>query len=386
MRPLTRRIWIGALGGILFTYGLGAGHYKWPPFAAIVEVQQAVTARRQDSSKRAPKDQLLAHAFTDPVIPGDLLHPPIQLLEGIRDANERIFMESEGFEFAYANVEVLSSRQLRLNNRERAVVHVQFTYRGRSYDAYSYGRLPPSCTGARTASLIIPGSGLNQSEAIAGGSSDNYHAGILDALTAGGDVFTLIKPNEDLLAWHNGEGKKLTGDYIWNYHINRSGSYSVSYLVQSMAFVQWMQSCYYETIVAGLSQGGAAALLVGLQAEPTLAIVASGVSVVAALVEKSGHDQLLGVPGYASLVDPDTLRQSLQATVTSWLFAWGCGESGVYGIDAEQRLTATAIDTLANVTTLIHEGRHEFPVSAIREFIERHHEVESSDGGAEVGP
>ena len=75
----------------------------------------------------------------------------------------------------------------------------------------------------------------------------------------GGGVYTFIKPNEDFLAWHDGNGKKLSGDFIWNWHLNREGSYSVSYLVQSLAFTKWMKGCFKKTLIAGLSQGGAAA-------------------------------------------------------------------------------------------------------------------------------
>ena len=66
----------------------------------------------------------------------------------------------------------------------------------------------------------------------------------MDALRQAGvlQIYTLIKPNEDILAWHDGQGHKVHGNYIWNWHLNRAGSYSVSYLVQSLAFAKWMKS------------------------------------------------------------------------------------------------------------------------------------------------
>ena len=153
---------------------------------------------------------------------------------------------------------------------------VRFSYQSREYESFAYGTLPEACTETVTASLIIPGSGLNQSLGIATGDTANYHNGILNALNDGGAIYTFIKPNEDFLAWHDGKGNKINGSFIWNWHLNREGSYSVSYLVKSIAFTKWMKGCFGKTIVAGLSQGGLAALVNAIQSHPTMVVVASG--------------------------------------------------------------------------------------------------------------
>ena len=184
-----------------------------------------------------------------------------------------------------------------------------------------------------------------------------------------GGILTLIKPNEDFLAWHDGNGKKLSGDFIWNWHLNREGSYSVSYLVQSLAFTKWMQGCFDRTLVAGLSQGGAAAMLNALQSEPDLAIVASGSSVINDLAEWSGHSQLIGVPGYRALSRPEYLVDRLKQSPAQWFFSWGKQEIGTYRIEAEEQRTAEVIRMLPNVTTAVHDEGHVFPVQEIRSFL-----------------
>ena len=172
------------------------------------------------------------------------------------------------------------------------------------------------------------------------------------------------------MAWHDGKGKKLSGDFIWAWHLNREGSYSVSYLVESLAFTKWLQTCFGDTTLAGLSQGGAAVLLNALQSEPDRAIVASGFSVIKELAQWSGPGSLMGVPGYGSLSTADSLVRRLEDSSTRWLFSWGREERGTYKIDAHEQLTAGFISHLSNVVTLIHDEGHVFPVQAIRSFVD----------------
>jgi len=186
------------------------------------------------------------------------------------------------------------------------------------------------------------------------------------------EIFTLIKPNEDFLAWHDGNGKKLGGDFIWNWHLNREGSYSVSYLVQSLAFTKWMQGCFGKTLVAGLSQGGAAAMLNALQSEPSQAIVAAGHSIISGDAEGSRHNQLILFPSYpADLSRPEYLESRLGQSPTQWFFSWGSRETGIFKIEAEERRTAKVISDLSNVSISIFDGRHVFPGAEIESWIKK---------------
>lgn len=263
---------------------------------------------------------LLKSAFaSNPSIDGELYYAPITNTQKIREANIRAFVETEGFENAFEEIEVVATEQLELPSRSLPVVRVTYTYRKEIREAFSYGNMPNLCDGGR-GSMVIPGSGDNQSSAIFTGDPENYHHGILDAVSeeSPDSRFIFIKQNHDFLAWHNGGGKKLHGNYVFAWHLNQGGSYSASYLVDALAFTKWMQSCFQETAVLGLSQGGAASLLVSLQAQPTYAVVASGHSVLFRKADGSGQNQIIGVPGRFDLFREDHLLGALdQTTVKS---------------------------------------------------------------------
>lgn len=321
----------------------------------------------------APIDdaQVLRLAFPDPVAGGWLLEKPIKSVSDIRAFNNSVFMLAEGFEHCYDCIVVESATQLANETASKHAVRVNFSYQGRKFQALALGRLPDSCGSTLTSALIIPGSGLNQSSAIVASDPANVHHGVLDALAEVPHIYTFVKPNEDALAWHNGGGAKLTGDMIWNYHINRGGSYSVSYLAQSLAFVKWMKGCFGKTVVAGVSQGGAATMLNALQSKPTLAIVSAGHSLLFDQVEWSGSNQLVNVPGYARLAKASHLVDSLRNSPSKWLFTWGRGDTDIYKIEADTRFTANYIEPLQNVDVSIHDGGHSFPVNEMRLFINK---------------
>lgn len=185
--PWLRYVFFAALGGFLFVYGVGVGRYEWPPFQTLFYLKSSAGSIWQKEPVGYKGEQeLLQYAFTDPVIPGELLYHPITTLEDIRLANHRIFMKTAGFETAYEELEVVKARQIEINGGKTAVVQLTFNYQGRYYKAYAYGKMPKLCANTGSASLVIPGSGLNQSQGIATGDQGNYHHGILDALNKGG--------------------------------------------------------------------------------------------------------------------------------------------------------------------------------------------------------
>jgi hypothetical protein len=312
---------------------------------------------------------ILQYGFDAPAAPGWLMQPAISRVADVQAVNAGIFMLADGFEHAYDCIRIGGATRVDAPDGSQQAVRVDFSYRGTAHAAWAYGNLPGTCAGG-SAALVIPGSGHNQGSAIVSRQPGNYHAGVFDALAGVGTSYVLIKPNEDALAWHNGQGAKLSGNMIWNYHVNRGGSYSVSYLVQAMAFTKWMKSCYTRTVLAGLSQGGAAVLLTALQAAPTAAVVAAGHSLLFDQLEYAGHSQLLNVPGYAALAKRDTLVAALGGSPTRWLFAWGRADGDVYRVESSTRYTAGAIEPLANVDVSIHDGGHVFPVAAMQAFLQ----------------
>ena len=108
-----------------------------------------------------------------------------------------------------------------------------------------------------------------------------------------------------------------------------------------------------------------------LQSKPTAAIVSAGHSLLFDQVEYAGHNQLLNVPGYASLAKSATLVTSLRNSPTAWLFTWGRADSDIYKVEADTGFTASYIEPLLNVDVSIHDGGHEFPLADIRAFVTR---------------
>lgn len=338
--------------------------------ACTSHADRRATILAADAALQFNDADILRYGFIDPVATDWLLQEPIRTVAGIRAANNAIFMLADGFENCYECITVQGATELSDRTNTQHAVRVDFSYRGAGYTALAYGRLPSSC-GVGSAALVIPGSGLNQATSIINRDAANVHRGILDALGSTSRTYALVKPNEDALAWHDGNGGKLTGDMIWNYHVNRGGSYSVSYLAQSLAFVKWMKSCFDKTVVAGVSQGGAAAMINALQSKPTAAVVSAGHSLLFDQVEYAGHNQLLNVPGYASLAKSATLAKALGSSPTTWLFTWGRADSDVYKVEADTGFTASYIEPLPNVDVSIHDGAHEFPVEDVRTFVTR---------------
>ena len=363
-----RRLFLGLVCSMSFVCGVAveklSDHYGLARQVKTYLSQQLVKTEDEYQGER----ELLKFAITDPAIEHNLYYPPITKLEDIRNANQRIFMFRKGYETAYKDLELKGTQQISQPPNAQPVIKVNFRYQNRNYDAFAYGKLPASCGGESTGSLVLPGSGLNQSLRIVSLDPKNYHYGIFDALDKE-EIYTFIKPNEDILAWHNSMGKKVNLNFIVQYHLNLGGSYSVSHLVQSLAIAKWMKICFPNTVIAGLSSGGVAAMLVSLQASPDFAIVAAGYSLINGVAKWASITSVMGVPGHGQLDNPAAIVDKLSRSKSQWLFTWGRQELGTYKIDANEKITAKVIGGLPNVEAVIHDDGHIFPVEIIRKFL-----------------
>lgn len=320
----------------------------------------------------APIEQLLNMVFSDAVYEGQLRYDAIQNLSEIKSYPEKDLLSINQFDSAFKQIKIVSEEQLfyLYKGENLPVVEIMFEYLGKEYRSYLYGKISRKSIRSQYATLVIPGSGINQSSAIYSADAFNYHYGILEAIKPlNSDVFVLVKPNEDFLAIHNGEGKKVNAMSLINYHLNKNSSYSASYLLQAMAFVKWAKNRYAKTAIVGLSQGGAATLYIAVHSMPDIALISSGHSVLFNDVNIGGANQLLGVPGYVNLFEGGNLRNQLQNSTTNYFFSWGRREGDYYGIESSDKLTASWIEDLHNVDVAIHDGGHEFPVKEIQEYL-----------------
>jgi len=255
--------------------------------------------------------ELIEDACCAALASGALVNAPVRTIAELDELVARIFLPLEDFETAYENLSVDS-----WESDVDQTTTITYDLAGRSYQSWAYTK----STGSTRAALIIPGSGVNQSSAIFRRDPANYHydiAGITEA--EGWDTYVYIKPNEDCLAIHNGVGK-LCNNCLMPRLIKDGGSYSARYLVDALAWVKKLKTQYVRTVVIGLSQGGAAALLTALKSEPDGAFVASGWSVLRNGC--SGLDQII-MPAMGGLLQPSTVYESIQGQDTRYTFSWG---------------------------------------------------------------
>lgn len=312
-----------------------------------------------------PDQEIFKHAFSDPIIENEILYPELTTLDCIYEANSTLLMPVEHFFTAYEDLEIEAAETLELDNGATHLLHIAYTLGGATYHGHAYA--PAHSDTDRPASLTIPGSGLNCSEPIYRKDPASYHDGIIDALGEGITNYVFIKPNEDCLAFHNGEGK-VSGDFFINWLLNNATSYSAAYIVSAMAITKWLQQRHDSVVVTGLSQGGGAALLTSLQSNPTAAVIASGFSVIMERIHWSGHNQII-IPGIGQDYSNEIVRKQITASPTQFLFTYGRQETLIYGLEAHEHYSCDFLAPCPNVRCESHDGGHVFHVAITSDFL-----------------
>ncbi len=292
--------------------------------------------------------ELLRFAFTDPLLSAGRLNPATLSIDALSQQIATLGLPVGLFWEAYESLEVIQHERAECS-------HLRYRLGDNSYDTYCYGT--PSSR--QSAALLIPGSGTNQSSAIVQGVPDNYHGPIFAELAERHDTLVLVKPNEDVMAIHNG-AFKLHPDFYLNALLNRGESLSARYLVDAMAWLKWMKKEYHQTHLFGLSQGGTAALYVALQAEPTAVTVAAGFSSLNAKVLWSGQGQIV-IPGLDMVYSMDRISDLIAGSSTHYCFALGEQDWGTFKMDVAQQSTASFFEGVSNVRVVHHPKGHCFP-------------------------
>lgn len=312
-----------------------------------------------------PGQEIFERAFSDPIIENEMLYPALTSLDCIYELNSTLLMPVEEFFTAYDCLQIESAETLTLDGGETHLLHVSYTLGGATYHGHAYAPAAPDT--AKPASLTIPGSGLNCSEPIYRRDPASYHDGILDALGDGIANYVFIKPNEDCLAFHNGEGK-VSGDFFINWLLNNATSYSAAYIVSAMAITKYLQGRHDSVVVTGLSQGGGAALLTSLQSQPTAAVIASGFSVIMERIHWSGHNQII-IPGIGQAYSNENVRKKITASPTQFLFTYGRQETLIYGLEAQEHYSCDFLSACPNVRCESHDGGHIFHEAITSDFL-----------------
>lgn len=314
------------------------------------------------------ENRLISLSFETELYDGPLLHPAVTCLDDVTDQVSDIFFPVSLYPNAYDELVTLDHSYESLGDLGNTfnVFSVTYEIGEAQIAAYAYFREAQD-ESSTNAALIIPGSGINQSSAIYLNDPENYHYNIAELVGRHWDTYVYVKPNEDLLAIHNGTAK-LNQEYIVRPHLNSGGSYSCRYLVDSMAIVKRLKTLYDKTVVIGLSQGGEAALYNSLQSHPDGAIVSSAFSVMWDRFMDGGLGQII-IPGMKDYHSNEAIYEGIQGSKTEYLFTWGLQETGIYRAEAVLGCTANFFSGLPNVTCVVHPGRHWFPRLEVADFL-----------------
>jgi len=318
----------------------------------------------------ALEQEILRPAFVDALTGGTPILPAVTNLTQLKARLDELLISPHGFTNAYEDLsiqEAVYERMLYGSTTERC--RVDFTF-GKRLSAHAYvKRAERGSESPRLAILLIPGSGFNQSSAIARMDRLNYHGAILGEIAPYGDAYVLVKPNEDFLAIHNGTNK-LSYNFIYTGLIDQGGTYSGLYLIQALALCKHLQAQYDGLVIMGLSQGGAAALLVALQARPTGAMVASGYSILLQQIQWAGSNQIM-IPNIDVWYARDRIRDLMLLSRTQFLFTWGRAETNYYKIEAETGLTSAYFKSVPNYQSAVHPAGHEFSFTEVAGFLNK---------------
>lgn len=305
------------------------------------------------------EQELFQYIFTAP-LGNHLLYPSITTKNQLANQLKTIDLSPNDF-FTKTN-------QIVVNNHQTidSIYKVDFSLNSKSYNAYNYF-IQGNNTQDSIAFFIIPGSGNNESIQIYNGNSANYQGDISNKTKPYGDTYIFVKPNEDFLAWHNQTGK-LTWEAYVNIILNQGHSYTSHYFVQAIACIKDLQKRYKKVVVLGCSQGGFAAMFVSLKTNPFATVVSSGYSILFEDIDWSGQNQAV-IPGIFEYYDSSSIKQSLGAQSTKYLFTYGLNETDFYKIESHNHTTENYFNGLTNVQFAYDSNAHTYPEPRVANFL-----------------
>ncbi|MFC6999329.1 T9SS type A sorting domain-containing protein [Rufibacter roseus] len=306
--------------------------------------------------------EILKYGFNSPLVKTfGLINKKVETIEELSEQMKSFYIPAESFYDAYDSLKLVNHAQVNGN-----IFKLTYSLAGKEYDSYSLTKYSEEAKSS-TAILIIPGSGDNQATEIFNG--EGYHRDIVEQVKEFGDVFITVKPNDDFLAIHNG-WSKLNYAFLTHYLINMNGSYSASYLINSIATVKLLKEQYKRVIIVGLSQGGSAALLNSLQSSPDATVVASGFTITREDFEWAFQDQIV-IPGLVSRYSNSFLHERIGSQATNYFFSWATNEIGIYKMEAHNGYTRDFFKDLTNIEYLSHNQGHNYPVPQTNQFLSK---------------
>lgn len=299
--------------------------------------------------------------FTDELINEGLRYPACGGIQEIQSRIENMKVHLDHLDSIDRRISIISA------DINSGLLELCYSYQNRVDTAFAYYKPCTSNNSPSLGILVIPGSGLNESIKIAN-NLGTYQQEIDDCLQNYSDVFILIKPNEGILAIHNGKSK-LGGQAYFNRMVNAGTSYSGYYILQGLAISKYLKKQYCKSGVSGLSQGGLASLYVGSLSGVDFGIVASGYTIHMQHAYPSGHDQILA-PGFNWHYKPTIIRERIMNTSGKFLFSFGLRDNLLYRLEYATKSTQRLLD-LPNTSFNYHQGHHQYDTASISSFLKQ---------------
>lgn len=330
------------------------------------------------------QEEIMDILFTDPVRGNKFYYNEITSIAEVDSLYGILFpFSADELIGSYDDVETTNNEFL-----ADSLMSITFSLNGKESRAFNYFQKGRK---SFTAFLIIPGSGHNQSTTVYNYEPGyhNFHFPISEYLQLYGDVYTYIKPNEDILALRH-EDHKINSFGIYPHLINKGTQYSANYLIQAISTVKELKSQYDNVVVMGVSQGGSAALIVSLITEPLASIIASGYSILLDDAYFAGENQVV-FEGYFDHFNKDSVKHKIGNMSTEYLFSWGKEEDPYYNYENKSLLTYNFLEETGRVTYAVNHLGHAFPTQLmmdnffINQFLRPAPKLEDLEGLGQSG-
>lgn len=354
MKYIKKKYFFIIVAFIFFISGLSVAHYKIFPYYELRWIKNFTGEFfKKNEINFSQINEIGKYAFIDELIEKKyLINNSIKSLDELHYQVKDI---SFPMELVWEHKDKRKIFEVKMINKEN-IYHLEGEIDKNKINSYAY----KLSNNKKEAVLVIPGSGKNQSYDIAN-NIRNYH-GNLNFIKNEFDVFLYIKPNEGIRAIHNNK-KKLRNGFLTGRMINQGNSYSSTYILETLFWVDYLKSKYESVIIMGLSQGGEASLINCLLTNPNKCVVASGYSVLNdkfSWLENGG----IIIPNIQKKFNVETIKENIYLSSTRYIFTWGKKEYGVYKIESKNMNTCNEFVNLA-IDCFIHSGGHEFPESQI---------------------
>ncbi len=299
--------------------------------------------------------------FTDKINSDTLINPPIKSEKELKTILDKYSLKVTDIDSIYDKIHILNFTFLNNN-----IFKLTYEFEKDTLNAFAFYKEGNKRFDAAT--CIIPQSGQNVSSEIKykNDNISNSDNNADEIFLKYGDVFILIKLNEDILAINNGICK-INYNSLVPFLINNNSSYSFFYIQSSIAITKFIKTKYKKSIVAGLSQGGIATLINSLSTKPTFSVISSGYSVFFDIALPSSVSQLI-FPGVLKKINSDSLLNTLPKSKKNYLFTYGNVDDDIYREEANFKYTERKFSNIKKAFFKNHPDGHQFPEQVIDEF------------------